>query len=287
MAIHPSALVSPRAQIDADVRIGPLCIVEDDVTIGAGCILEASVVVKSGVVLGRNNHVFEGAVIGGPPQHVHMPARPGRVIIGSGNVIRENVTIHRALQPERATLVGDNNLLMCNAHIAHDCQVGNNTIIVNNVMLAGHVIVEDRAYVSGAVAVHQFCRIGTLAMVGGQAHINKDVPPFVTVDGLSSYVVGLNTIGLRRAGFDAQTIARLKAAYRVIYRSGLSWAEILERLRTEFNYGPAAEFYRFLSTTARGIVPQRRDSSPHTIKLPQAEDFELQAGLDIAKRAAS
>jgi UDP-N-acetylglucosamine acyltransferase len=274
-------------QIDADVRIGPLCIVEDDVTIGAGCILEASVVVKSGVVLGRNNHVFEGAVIGGPPQHVHMPARPGRVIIGSGNVIRENVTIHRALQPERATLVGDNNLLMCNAHIAHDCQVGNNTIIVNNVMLAGHVIVEDRAYVSGAVAVHQFCRIGTLAMVGGQAHINKDVPPFVTVDGLSSYVVGLNTIGLRRAGFDAQTIARLKAAYRVIYRSGLSWAEILERLRTEFNYGPAAEFYRFLSTTARGIVPQRRDSSPHTIKLPQAEDFELQAGLDIAKRAAS
>ena len=182
MAIHPSALVSPRAQIDADVRIGPLCIVEDDVTIGAGCILEASVVVKSGVVLGRNNHVFEGAVIGGPPQHVHMPARPGRVIIGSGNVIRENVTIHRALQPERATLVGDNNLLMCNAHIAHDCQVGNNTIIVNNVMLAGHVIVEDRAYVSGAVAVHQFCRIGTLAMVGGQAHINKDVPPFVTVD---------------------------------------------------------------------------------------------------------
>jgi len=287
VAIHPSALVSPRAQIDADVRIGPLCIVEDDVTIGAGCILEASVVVKSGVVLGRNNHIFEGAVIGGPPQHVHMPARPGRVIIGSGNVIRENVTIHRALQPERATLVGDNNLLMCNAHIAHDCQVGNNTIIVNNVMLAGHVIVEDRAYVSGAVAVHQFCRIGTLAMVGGQAHINKDVPPFVTVDGLSSYVVGLNTIGLRRAGFDAQTIARLKAAYRVIYRSGLSWAEILERLRTEFNYGPAAEFYRFLSTTARGIVPQRRDSSPHTIKLPQAEDFELQAGLDIAKRAAS
>jgi UDP-N-acetylglucosamine acyltransferase len=287
VAIHPSALVSPRAQIDADVRIGPLCIVEDDVTIGAGCILEASVVVKSGVVLGRNNHIFEGAVIGGPPQHVHMPARPGRVIIGSGNVIRENVTIHRALQPERATLIGDNNLLMCNAHIAHDCQVGNNTIIVNNVMLAGHVIVEDRAYVSGAVAVHQFCRIGTLAMVGGQAHINKDVPPFVTVDGLSSYVVGLNTIGLRRAGFDAQTIARLKAAYRVIYRSGLSWAEILERLRTEFNYGPAAEFYRFLSTTARGIVPQRRDSSPHTIKLPQAEDFELQAGLDIAKRAAS
>ena len=287
MAIHPSALVSPRAQIDADVRIGPLCIVEDDVTIGAGCILDAGVVVKSGVVLGRNNHIFEGAVIGGPPQHVHMPAKPGRVIIGSGNVIRENVTIHRALQPERATLIGDNNLLMCNAHIAHDCQVGNNTIIVNNVMLAGHVVVEDRAYVSGAVAVHQFCRIGTLAMVGGQAHINKDVPPFVTVDGLSSYVVGLNTIGLRRAGFDAQTIARLKAAYRVIYRSGLPWGEILERLRTEFNYGPAAEFYRFLSTTARGIVPQRRDSSPHTIKLPHAEDFELEAGLDMAKRAAS
>jgi UDP-N-acetylglucosamine acyltransferase len=287
VAIHPLALVSPRARIGAGVRIGPFCVVEDDVTIGPGCTLEANVVIKSGTVLGANNHIFEGAIIGGPPQHVHMPDKPGRVVIGSGNVIRENVTIHRALQPERATLVGDNNLLMCNAHIAHDCQVGNNTIIVNNVMLAGHVVVEDRAYLSGAAAVHQFCRIGTLAMVGGQAHINKDVPPFVTVDGLSSYVVGLNTIGLRRAGHDSQTIARLKAAYRVIYRSGLPWAEILERLRTEFNYGPAAEFYRFLSTTARGIVCQRRDPLAETIKLPQAEDYQLQADLDAALRAAS
>ncbi len=286
MAIHPLALVSPKARIGANVRIGPFSVVEDDVTVGPGCVLEANVVVKSGTVLGENNHIFEGAIIGGPPQHVHMPEKPGRVVIGSGNVIRENVTIHRALQPERATLVGDNNLLMCNAHIAHDCQVGNNTIIVNNVMLAGHVIVEDRAYLSGAVAVHQFCRIGTLAMVGGQAHINKDVPPFVTVDGLSSYVVGLNTIGLRRAGFDAKTIAHLKAAYRVIYRSGLPWAEILEHLRTEFNYGPAAEFYRFLSTTARGIVCQRRDASAPTIKLPQAEDYQLQADLNAAMRAA-
>jgi len=267
--ISPLAVVSPEATIGPDVEIGPFCVIEPDVTIGEGCILESRVVVKSGTTLGPNNHLFEGAVIGGLPQHVHMPENPGRVIIGAGNTFRENVTIHRALEADEATIVGDNNLLMVNVHIAHDCRLGNLTIFANNAMLAGHVTVGDRAYVSGAVAVHQFCRIGPLAMVGGQAHIVKDVPPFVTVDGLSSLVVGLNQIGLRRAGHSSEEIRRLKEAYRVIYRSGAPWNEILARLREEFNEGLAAMFHQFLSTTTRGILCERRPPPGATIPIPR------------------
>lgn len=267
MRIHPSAIVSPGASIAASVRIGPLSVVEPDVVIGEGCILESHVVIKSGTTLGSDNHVFEGTVLGGLPQHVHVPDDPGRVVIGSRNTLRENVTVHRALQPDHATVIGDDNLLMVNAHVAHDCHLGDHTIVTNNAMLAGHVTVEDRAYLSGAAAVHQFCRIGTLAMVGGQAHMVQDVPPFVTVDGLSSLVVGLNQIGLRRAGFDLAAVRQLKAAYRLIYRSGLTWTEVLRRLKSDFAEGPAARFYAFLSTTTRGIVSERRGPAGATIKI--------------------
>jgi UDP-N-acetylglucosamine acyltransferase len=225
------------------------------------------VVIKTGSQLGENNRIFERTVIGGYPQHVHLPERPGRVIVGSGNTLREMVTIHRALEEDQATVIGDNNFLMVNAHVAHDCVLGSNGIFANNVMLAGHVAVEDRAYLSGAVAVHQFTRIGSMAMVGGQAHVTKDVPPFVTVDGLSSYVVGLNTIGLRRAGFDQDTIRQLKAAYRVIYRSGLAWKDVLARLADEFPQGPAARFHEFLAATTRGIMTERRLPPTATLKI--------------------
>jgi UDP-N-acetylglucosamine acyltransferase len=251
------------------------------VTIESGCHLEGRVVVKSGTTIGPDNHIFEGAVLGGMPQHVHMPERPGKVQIGAGNTIRENVTVHCALEEDDATVIGDNNLLMVNVHIAHDCRVGNNTIFANNAMLAGHVTVADRAYVSGAVAVHQFCRIGTLAMVGGQAHINKDVPPFVTVDGLSSYIVGLNQIGLRRAGYSATDVARLKEAYRVIYRSELNWNEILTRLREEFNDELTGRFYQFLSATTRGIISERRLPPGATIKLCEETEEVTQRQIRV------
>jgi len=203
---------------------------------------------------------------------VNMPENPGRVIIGAGNTIRENVTVHRALDEEDATILGNNSLLMVNVHIAHDCRVGNNTIFANNAMLAGHVTVGDRAYVSGGVAVHQYCRIGTLAMVGGQSHIVKDVPPYVTIDGGSSYVVGLNQIGLRRAGQSSEDIRRLKEAYRIIYRSGLSWTEVLARLKEEFSDGLVGQFYQFLSTTTRGIISERRLPPGATIKLRREQE---------------
>lgn len=282
MRVHPLAVVSPTAVIGRDVEIGPFCVVESESTIGDGCKLESRVVVKSGTTLGPNNWICEGVVLGGMPQHVHMPEQPGRVVIGAGNTIRENVTVHRALDAGKATIIGDGNLLMVNVHIAHDCRVGDHTIFANNAMLAGHVTVGDRAYVSGAAAAHQFCRIGTLAMVGGQSHITKDVPPYVTVDGLSSYIVGLNQIGLRRAGFTVSDVRQLKAAYRVIYRSRLTWNEILTRLQLEFSAGPAAEFYRFLASTSRGIVAERRAPPGATIKLrTEAEPEEATQKLQV------
>ncbi len=279
MSIHPLAAVSPTAIIGRDVRIGPFCVIDPEVVISDGCILQSHVTVKNGTTLGENNQVFEGAVLGGLPQHAQMPDHPGKVVIGCRNTIRENVTVHRALERGARTIIGDDNLLMVNAHVAHDCRLGDRTILTNNVMLAGHVTVEDRAYLSAAAGAHQFCRIGTLCMVGGQAHLVKDVPPFVTVDGLSTLVVGLNQVGLRRAGFDREAIRELKAAYRVIYRSGMAWAEILKRLKSEFSEGPAAAFYRFLSTTKRGITPQRRMPPGATIKLHRetAEEPQIRA----------
>ncbi len=279
--IHPSAIVSPSACVGEDVQIGPFCVVEAGAMVGSGCILESRVAIKEGTVLGQNNCVSEGAILGGLPQHVHVPAQPGRVAIGSGNTIRENVTIHRALVAEHATTIGDNCLLMVGAHVAHDCRLGNNVIVTNNAMLAGHVHVDDRAYISGAVGIHQFCRVGTLAMVGGQAHLVQDVPPYVTIDGLSSLVVGLNKVGLRRAGYNQAAVQELMAAYRVIYRSGLRWTEVLEQLRTRFPTGPAALFYEFLSTTARGIVSERRTPPGATIKLRETVESESEPEVRV------
>jgi UDP-N-acetylglucosamine acyltransferase len=264
--IHSTAVVSPLARIGQDVVIHPFCVVEAGAEIGDGCMLESRVVVKTGTRLGQNNRVFEGAVLGGLPQHVRMPPQVGELVIGDSNTIRENVTIHRALEAGHATVIGDHNLLMVGVHVAHDCQLGSHGIVANNTLLAGHVTVADRAYISGAVAVHQFCRIGALAMVGGQAHLVKDVPPFVTVDGKSTFVVGLNLVGLRRAGYTAPQIDQLKAAYRLIYRSGLPWSELLQRLAQEFPAGPAAQFHEFFSGGKRGFTPERR--LPRTLRLP-------------------
>ena len=261
------AMVSPMAKIGLSVKIGAFCVVEPDVTIEDGCVLENHSVIKSGTTLGPDNHVCEGAILGGMPQHVHVPEHPGRLVIGAGNTIREYVTVHRALEEEESTIIGDNNLLMAYVHVAHDCRVGNNTIFTNAAALAGHVTVEDRAYVSGGVGVHQFCRVGTLAMVGGHARITKDIPPYVTIDGQTGFVVGLNVIGLRRAGFSSEQLHQLKEAYRVIYRSRLAWNDVLKQLQASFTDGPAAHFYQFLSTTTRGIVPERRLPPGATIKL--------------------
>ncbi len=274
MNIHPQALVSPQAKIGLNVTIGPFCIIESDVEVGDDCVLASRVVIKSGTTLGEKNSVHEGAVVGGFPQHTRMPERLGRVVIGSNNTIRENCTIHRALNEGTNTKLGDNNLLMVGAHVAHDCSVGDNAIFANNALLGGFVTIGDRAFVSGAVAVHQFCRIGRLAMIGGCARIVQDVPPYVMIDGHSGLIVGLNLVGLRRNGYDAEEIGQLKAAYRLIYRRGLRWNEVLDQLKHEFQSGPAADFYPFLSQGTRGFIQERRIPPNATLKLRRASDDE-------------
>ena len=274
MNIHPQASVSSQAHLDDDVEIGAFCVVEAGVTIGEGSCLASHVVIRSGTKLGADNYVFEGAVLGGLPQHVQMPERPGGLVIGQGNIIRENATIHRSLEEEGTTRIGNKCLLMVGTHVAHDCTVGDGVILTNNVLLAGHVEVAERAYLGGASAVHQFCRIGRLAMIGGMARIKKDVPPFILVDDATSLIVGLNKIGLRRNGFASDEIQQLKDAYRLIYRRGLTWKEMLEVLTSEFPEGPAAEFHEFFCGGTRGFVPERRTPPTATLRLHREGDAE-------------
>lgn len=275
--IHPSAIVGRHAEIGNDVSIGPFCIVEDDVSIGDNCQLAGHVVIKSGTELGRHNVISEGAVLGGRPQHLRVGEQVGRLVIGDANSIREHATIHCGLHPGAQTTVGDHNLLMVGVHVGHDACVTDHTILANNVMLAGHVLVEQRAYLSGAVGVHQYCRVGKFAMVGGQAHVNRDIPPFVTVDGAVTRVVGLNTIGLRRHGFTQDQLDQLKAAYRVIYRSSLPWSQLLAELRTRFTTGPAADFFPFLASGTRGFIPERRERAASTLRLVGRDENPWQA----------
>jgi len=273
--IHPLAVVSPQAIVGHQVDIGPFCVIEAGAVIGDGCKLLSHVVIREGVEIGCDNTIHEGAILGGEPQHL-AATEPGRLQIGNGNTIRENVTIHRGLSPTEVTSIGDDNLIMVGAHIAHDCRIANKTIIANNVLLAGHIEVGNRAYLSGAVAVHQFVRIGELAMVGGQSHVKRDVPPFVTVDGQSSLIVGLNVIGLRRSGFTTPEINKLKLAYRTIYRSGLAWHDMLEALAKHTDAG-AVKLHEFLSASKRGFMQERRSSRP-VIKL-RDEAAETSSGL--------
>jgi UDP-N-acetylglucosamine acyltransferase len=284
--IHPTASIHPQAWLGCGVEIGPYCVLEANTSVGDGCRLASHVVIKRGTTLGQRNLVDEGAVLGGRPQHVARHDQWGSLAIGAGNMIREHVTMHCAMAPDHCTRVGDDNLIMVNAHIAHDCQIGSHTILTNNVMLAGHVVVGDFAYLSGGVGVHQFCRIGCHAMVGGQAHINQDVPPYVTVDGQSTRVVGLNVIGLRRRGFTPEAIQQLKEAYRIIYRRGLAWSDVLRTLEATFPSGPAADFGGFLSQGKRGFVSERRRPALTVIPLPRVTRHDGAEDGELARRRA-
>lgn len=258
-SIHPLAVVHPQAEIAAGVSIGPYCTVDEGVVISEGCELAARVSIKRGAFLGPHNTVSEGAVLGGNPQHARIKGPTGKLLLGQGNTIRENVTMHVALVEGGYTVVGDNNLFMVGSHVAHDCRVGNHVIAVNHVLLGGHVHVDDYAYLGGGSAVHQFCRVGRNVMLGACSRVTQDVPPFVLVDGGTGKIVGLNRIGLRRNGYTTEQIDTLKAAYRVIYRSGYSFDEVLEHLAAEFPDAPACEFHAFLAGSQRGFINERRD----------------------------
>ena len=257
--IHPLAEVSPSAKLGVDVSIGPFAVVEGDVVIGDRCQLLPRCSIKRRTTLGAENVICEGAVLGGMPQHLQQSEQPGRLVVGDRNMIREYATLHRALVSDAVTTVGDDCLIMVAAHIAHDCIVGNNVVLTNNSMLGGHVTVGDRAYLGGGAAVHQHCNVGRVAMIGGLARLDQDVPPFVMVDGESNQIVGLNRVGLRRAGVSPQERSEIKEAYQLIYRGGLRFEGLLEALDAQFAGGPAAEFAPFLRAATRGYIRERRD----------------------------
>jgi UDP-N-acetylglucosamine acyltransferase len=272
--------------LGSDVVIGAFCIVEADAIIGDGCRLGARSTIKGRTTLGLNNEIGEGAVIGAAAQHAHVHVPGGTLKVGNNNRIRENVTMHRGWANDATTVIGDGNLFMVGSHVGHDCRVGNNCIIVNHVLLGGHVQVDDRAYLGGGSAVHQFCRIGRLAMVGGLAKVTQDLAPFVMAEGAggASQVVGLNKVGLRRNGFTPDEILQLKQAYRVIFREGRRWSEVLTTLKSDFGTGPAAEFHEFFRTGKRGFVQERSISRKATLKIvdPSQDDIERDDARDAA-----
>jgi UDP-N-acetylglucosamine acyltransferase len=222
MCAHATAIVSPDARLGRDVSIGPYAVVEDRTVVGDGCEIRAHAVVKRFTALGEGNRVHEGAVLGGEPQDIGFRGQETSLVIGDRNVIREGVTIHRSAKAGQSTVVGSDCFLMAYVHVAHDDRVGSRVIMANNVALAGHVEVADQAFLSGGVVVHQFCRVGRLAMVAGNSKVVQDCLPFVITDGHPARARGLNVVGLRRAGIGASQLRALKEAYRLLLRSGLA-----------------------------------------------------------------
>ncbi|HEY9282403.1 MAG TPA: acyl-ACP--UDP-N-acetylglucosamine O-acyltransferase, partial [Pyrinomonadaceae bacterium] len=218
--IHPAAAVDARARLGEGVRVGPYAVVEGGATVGAGCEIGAHAVVKRFTTLGARNRVFEHAILGGEPQDVSFRGQETGLVIGDDNLIREHVTIHRATRGDEPTRIGDRNFLMVGVHVAHDCRVGDDNIFANGAALAGHIRVEDHAFLSNDVGCHQFVRIGRYAMIGGKSKIVQDVLPYFTTDGNPPRARGLNTVGLRRAGFSPESRRALRTAYRVLLREG-------------------------------------------------------------------
>lgn len=228
--IHPRALVSPRARLGQGNRIGPGAIIEDDVELGDGNVVLAYAVIKAGTRMGSGNVVHEHAVLGGLPQDLSYRGRETTLEIGDSNVFRESVTISRGCKGEGRTIMGSHNYIMATSHAGHDCRIGDHVIIANGTHLAGHVEVEDRAFISGCVVVHQFCRIGRNAMVSGHARIGLDALPYFITEGSPARVRGLNVVGLRRAGFAAGDVRALKRAYQTLFAARRPLGEIVAEL---------------------------------------------------------
>lgn len=260
MEAHPTAVISPKASVAPDVRIGPYAVVEDDVRIGAGCEIGAHAVVKRFTTLGERNRVAEHAVLGGEPQDVKFRGEPTRLVVGDDNLIREYVTIHRASGEGQETRLGSRNFLMVGAHVAHNCEVGDDNTFANGAALAGHVLVEDHVFFSSNVGAHQFVRFGRYAMVGGKSKIVQDVLPFFTTDGNPPRVRGLNTIGLRRGGFSPASRAALKRAYQLLFRVRLPLARAVEALE-ELDDENVAHLAAFIRASRRGFTREEREDT--------------------------
>lgn len=254
--IHSSAVIEPGAQIGNNVKVGPFSYIGADVVIGDDCIIESNVVIKGPSFIGRGNHFFQFASIGEACQDKKYNNEPTQLIVGDGNVFREGCTVHRGtIQDEGKTVIGSHNLFMNYTHVAHDCVIGNNVIYANNASTAGHVHVGDWVILGGMSGVHQFCHIGTHSFIGGGTIVLKDVPPFVMANGNPAVPAGINSEGLKRRGFTAESVLHIRRAYKEIYRKGKTISEAVAALSAQSNeHADVKRLTQFIQNSSRGII---------------------------------
>ncbi len=258
--IAPTARVHPGAKVGPGTRIGEYCVVESEAVIGARCLLEPYVYIKRWTTLGDENEISAGTVLGTDPLDKLFTGERSYLRIGRGNKIREHYTISRGTKAESETLIGDGNYIMTAGHIAHNCILGDNIVVASCALVAGYVEIGNQAFISGGVVIHQFSKIGRLAMVGGNTRVNSDLPPFFLYSDFNAAAYGLNMVGLKRAGFSLDQIKELKAAYRLLYRSGLKQEDALKQIEDGFNSEHARALVDFVRSSKRGICPASKNN---------------------------
>ena len=254
--IHPTAIVSPKAELDTNVEIGPYSIIGESVFIGSGTVIGSHVVIDPYVTIGPDCKIFQYAAIGAIPQDLKFGGEKSYLKIGRGTVMREFVTVHRGTAAGRGvTDIGDDCFLMAYTHVAHDCKIGRKVVMANNATLAGHITIGDYATVGGLVAIHQFVKVGDYAFIGGKSAVPKDIPPYVIAAGDRAKLHGLNLVGLKRHGMSQKTLSLLKKTYRIFFRIGLTANEAVDRARAEVEQVPeVVKFIEFIKTSERGVT---------------------------------
>lgn len=250
--IHPTAVIDPGAQLDPSAEVGPFAVIDAGVVAGAGCVIGPYVHLTGLTTIAEGNRFHAGCVIGDSPQDLKYRHEPTRLRIGPRNVFREQVTVHRSNQVEEETVIGAANFFMAQCHVGHNTVIGDQNIIANGALIAGHVSLADRVFISGNCLLHQFVRVGTLAMMQGGAAISKDLPPFTVARG-NNHICGLNTVGLRRAGFHGEQRLELRRLYHALFRSGRRMQDAVEDARGRFHSEPARLVIDFVAASRRGI----------------------------------
>ncbi len=253
--IHKTAIVSDKAQVADDVEVGPYSVIGPKVKIGPRVKISSSCFIDGNTAIGSGCAIYSGAVIGSPPQDLKYKGEDTLLVIGENNIIREFSTINTGTEEGGGiTKIGDNNLIMAYSHIAHDCSVGNNCVLANCATLAGHVTIEDRVVIGGLAAVHQFCRVGKISIIGGCSKVVQDIPPFSTCDGHPAKIYGLNSVGLRRAQISGKSISDLKSAFKHFFFSGLSKAHALEKSLSIPQSPEISYLVDFVKASSRGLA---------------------------------
>lgn len=261
--VAPTARVHPNAVIGPGTHIGEFCVIEQDVVIGARCVLEPYVYLKRWTTMGNENEISAGTALGTDPLDKSFTGERSYLFIGDRNKIREHYTISRGTQPESETRIGNDNYVMTSGHIAHNCVLHDNIVVASCVLVAGYVEVESQAFISGGVVVHQFSRVGRLAMIGGNTRVNSDLPPYFLYSDFNVAAKGLNLVGLRRANFAQEEVRRLKLAYRLLYRTGLKTEEALSRIEAAVPSQHTLHLVDFIRRSKRGICREAATAKQH------------------------